>query len=127
MGSLPPSRPPTGSAPGLASGHTIWLRDNAWRFGFILRYPADKTPITGYSFEPWHFRYVGTDLATSREAVETDKQLADHLAHLVVHGTLHLFGFDHEVEGDAERMEALEIELLAGLGIADPYSTAAQP
>ncbi|KRE31406.1 hypothetical protein ASG80_02880 [Agromyces sp. Soil535] len=42
----------------------IWLRDNAWRFGFILRYPADKTPITGYSFEPWHFRYVGTELAT---------------------------------------------------------------
>jgi D-alanyl-D-alanine carboxypeptidase len=42
----------------------IWLRDNAWRFGYILRYPADKTPITGYSFEPWHFRYVGTDLAT---------------------------------------------------------------
>ena len=41
----------------------IWLRDNAWRFGFILRYPADKTAITGYTFEPWHFRYVGTDLA----------------------------------------------------------------
>ena len=34
------------------------------RFGFILRYPADKTDITGYTFEPWHFRYVGTDLAT---------------------------------------------------------------
>ena len=33
------------------------------RFGFILRYPADKTDITGYTFEPWHFRYVGTDLA----------------------------------------------------------------
>ena len=42
----------------------IWLRDNAWRFGFILRYPADKTEVTGYSFEPWHFRYVGGDLAT---------------------------------------------------------------
>ena len=41
----------------------IWLRDNAARFGFILRYPADKTAITGYTFEPWHFRYVGTDLA----------------------------------------------------------------
>jgi zinc D-Ala-D-Ala carboxypeptidase len=41
----------------------MWLRDNAWRFGFILRYPADKTPITGYTFEPWHYRYVGTDLA----------------------------------------------------------------
>ena len=33
-------------------------------FGFILRYPADKTDITGYTFEPWHFRYVGVDLAT---------------------------------------------------------------
>lgn len=42
----------------------IWLRDNAWRFGFILRYPADKTPVTGYTFEPWHFRYVGVELAT---------------------------------------------------------------
>ena len=42
----------------------IWLRDNAWRFGYILRYPADKTAVTGYTFEPWHFRYVGTDLAT---------------------------------------------------------------
>ncbi|MBM7832119.1 D-alanyl-D-alanine carboxypeptidase [Agromyces cerinus] len=42
----------------------IWLRDNAWRFGFILRYPADKTPVTGYEFEPWHFRYVGVPLAT---------------------------------------------------------------
>ena len=41
----------------------IWLRDNAWRWGFILRYPADKTDVTGYSFEPWHFRWVGTDLA----------------------------------------------------------------
>ena len=42
----------------------VWLRDNAWRFGFVLRYPSDKTDITGYTFEPWHFRYVGTDLAT---------------------------------------------------------------
>jgi D-alanyl-D-alanine carboxypeptidase len=41
----------------------IWLRDNAHRFGFILRYPADKTPVTGYEYEPWHFRYVGLDLA----------------------------------------------------------------
>lgn len=41
----------------------IWLRDNAYRFGFILRYPADKTPVTGYEYEPWHFRFVGGDLA----------------------------------------------------------------
>lgn len=42
----------------------IWLRENAHRFGFILRYPADKTPVTGYEYEPWHFRFVGAELAT---------------------------------------------------------------
>ncbi|BDZ54481.1 hypothetical protein GCM10025870_15540 [Agromyces marinus] len=40
-----------------------WLRDNAHRFGFLLRYPADKVDVTGYQFEPWHFRYIGTELA----------------------------------------------------------------
>ncbi|GAA2029953.1 hypothetical protein GCM10009819_12070 [Agromyces tropicus] len=40
-----------------------WLRDNAYRFGFLLRYPADKVEVTGYQFEPWHFRYIGTDLS----------------------------------------------------------------
>jgi D-alanyl-D-alanine carboxypeptidase len=41
-----------------------WLAANAYRYGFILRYPADKQAITGYVFEPWHFRYVGIPLAT---------------------------------------------------------------
>ena len=36
-----------------------WLLQNAWKFGFILRYPADKVDVTGYSFEPWHYRFVG--------------------------------------------------------------------
>ena len=36
-----------------------WLKDNAWKFGFIVRYPEDKQDITGISFEPWHYRYVG--------------------------------------------------------------------
>ena len=36
-----------------------WLKDNAWKFGFILRFPADKTDITTIQFEPWHYRYVG--------------------------------------------------------------------
>lgn len=40
-----------------------WVRDNAWRYGFIIRYPADKTAVTGYTYEPWHLRYVGEDLA----------------------------------------------------------------
>lgn len=38
-----------------------WLADNAWKYGFILRYPADKTEITYTSYEPWHYRYVGTE------------------------------------------------------------------
>lgn len=40
-----------------------WLAENAWQFGFHLRYPEGATPITGYEFEPWHFRYVGAELA----------------------------------------------------------------
>ena len=40
-----------------------WLASNAWRFGFLLRYPADKTDITGYDFEPWHYRYIGLELS----------------------------------------------------------------
>ena len=40
-----------------------WLAANAWRFGFTLRYPNGYTPITGYEFEPWHYRYVGPELA----------------------------------------------------------------
>jgi D-alanyl-D-alanine carboxypeptidase len=41
-----------------------WLAANSYRFGFILRYPADKQAVTGYVYEPWHFRYVGIPLAT---------------------------------------------------------------
>ncbi|HKO07168.1 MAG TPA: rRNA maturation RNase YbeY [Alphaproteobacteria bacterium] len=56
-----------------------------------------------------------------REAAALGKPLADHLAHLVVHGTLHLLGYDHALARDAGRMERLEAAVLAGLGIADPY------
>jgi probable rRNA maturation factor len=55
------------------------------------------------------------------EAEAQGKPLGDHLAHLVVHGVLHLLGYDHEVPAEAERMEALETAILAGLGIPDPY------
>jgi zinc D-Ala-D-Ala carboxypeptidase len=40
-----------------------WLAANAYKYGFILRYPADKVAVTGYTYEPWHVRYIGTDLA----------------------------------------------------------------
>ena len=57
----------------------------------------------------------------AREAKEQGKALNDHYAHLTVHGALHLLGWDHEDERDAECMEQLEREILAGLGIEDPY------
>ena len=74
---------------------------------------------------PEGIRHLG-DIAlafetVAREAAEEHKSLADHVAHLIVHGTLHLLGHDHEVDEEAEAMEALEIAALARLGIADPY------
>ena len=57
-----------------------------------------------------------------REAAEQGIALAAHYAHLVVHGTLHAQGFDHERAAEARRMEARESEILIGLGFADPYS-----
>jgi probable rRNA maturation factor len=57
----------------------------------------------------------------AREAEMERKSFADHVAHLVVHGTLHLLGYDHEVESEAETMEGLEVTALARLGVADPY------
>jgi probable rRNA maturation factor len=58
----------------------------------------------------------------AREAGEQGKSFADHTVHLLVHGTLHLLGFDHLEADEAAEMEALETEILAGLGIADPYA-----
>lgn len=59
----------------------------------------------------------------AREAREQGKRSNDHYAHLTVHGALHLLGWDHENEREAECMEQLEREILASLGIADPYLT----
>ena len=57
----------------------------------------------------------------AREAKEQRKPVAAHYAHLTVHGALHLLGWDHEDEREAEAMEQLEREILAGLGLPDPY------
>ncbi len=57
----------------------------------------------------------------AREAKEQKKRLAAHYAHMTVHGTLHLLGWDHEDNREAECMEQLEREILAGLGLPDPY------
>ncbi|MGA0603338.1 rRNA maturation RNase YbeY [Caulobacter sp. KR2-114] len=81
----------------------------------VLSFPAPANPEA----------FVG-DIALAlgvmtREAAEQGKPLAHHLQHLVVHGVLHLIGYDHETDGDADRMESLERALLDGLGVPDPY------
>lgn len=58
----------------------------------------------------------------AREAAEQNKKLDDHYAHLTVHGVLHLLGFDHIEDEEAEEMEALERQILATLQIEDPYA-----
>ncbi|MBV8184558.1 MAG: rRNA maturation RNase YbeY, partial [Hyphomicrobiales bacterium] len=57
-----------------------------------------------------------------REARSEGKPFRDHLAHLVVHGILHLLGYDHADEAEAERMEEIETRILASVGIADPHA-----
>lgn len=58
---------------------------------------------------------------TAAEAARDGKSLRDHTAHLIAHGFLHLMGHDHEIEAEAEAMEAAERRILHGLGISDPY------
>ena len=62
----------------------------------------------------------------AREASGEGKTFEDHVTHLIVHGTLHLVGFDHETEAEAEAMEGLERRVLATLGVADPYAPQAE-
>jgi probable rRNA maturation factor len=90
----------------------------------VLSFPA--LPPSGPSGPDDAPRMLG-DIAiayqtTRGEADEEQKPFDHHLSHLAVHGFLHLIGYDHEQDDDAEAMEALESEILAQLGIPDPYA-----
>ena len=79
----------------------------------VLSYPSGEKAFLG--------DVVMARQTVWREAREQRKVPADHVAHLVVHGTLHLLGHDHERPRQARAMEALEVEILRGFGFDDPY------
>jgi probable rRNA maturation factor len=89
----------------------------------VLSFPGDLDIV--HDDAPVLLGDVVIAFETTRREVEDDKlaaSLSDHLSHLIVHGVLHLLGYDHEIDDEAEAMEQLEIELLAGLGIPNPYA-----
>lgn len=85
----------------------------------VLSFPASTPKIAGVPALLGDVVVAYETLA--REAAEEDKPILHHLAHLVVHGYLHLLGYDHETDSEADAMEGLERQILAHLNIADPY------
>ncbi len=87
----------------------------------VLSFPA--TPPPGVDFHELGDIVICAPVV-AREAARQGKPVEAHWSHMVVHGVLHLLGFDHQRENDAMRMETLEKEILAGLGFPDPYEAA---
>lgn len=84
----------------------------------VLSFPLEFPDETGI---PYIGDIVICPDVVEREAAEQRKPLDAHYAHLTVHGVLHLLGYDHEMDDDAEEMEMLETQILAKLGYPDPY------
>jgi probable rRNA maturation factor len=88
----------------------------------VLSFPAAQPP--GESPQPLMLGDIAIAYETTRNEAETEgKPFQNHLSHLAIHGFLHLLGYDHLDDDEAEEMEGLERDILAKLGIADPYLT----
>jgi probable rRNA maturation factor len=99
----------------------------------VLSFPAASHHVGPEGDNPGEttLMYLGDIIVAretlAREAEELGRPFTSHFAHLTTHGLLHLLGFDHETDGDAECMERLETEILAEIGIPDPYETREEP
>jgi probable rRNA maturation factor len=112
----------------VGEGVTLLLTDDATVRELNSRFRQKDQPTNVLSFPapPNPEKHLG-DVALafgvcSREAVQQGKPLGHHLQHLVVHGVLHLLGYDHMGDDEAEAMEGLERAVLADLGVPDPYA-----
>lgn len=116
------------AAAGVRGGLAILLADDDRLAGLNAGFRSKAGPTNVLSFpSPANPGGWLGDVALAfgtcrREADAQGKRLEHHLQHLVAHGVLHLVGYDHESDADAEAMEALEIKILAGLGAPDPYA-----
>lgn len=109
---------------------TVRIVDEAESHALNLNYRGKDRPtnVLSFPFEcpdevelPLLGDLVICRQVVEREALEQDKPLMAHWAHMVVHGSLHLLGYDHIEDDEAEEMESLETQIMTGLGFADPY------
>ena len=109
---------------------TVRIVDEAESHALNLNYRGKDRPtnVLSFPFEcpdevelPLLGDLVICRQVVEREAQEQDKPVMAHWAHMVVHGSLHLLGYDHIEDDEAEEMESLETQIMTGLGFADPY------
>ena len=116
-----------------ASAVTVMLSDDARVMALNTNFRNKPTPTNVLSFpaaaganEPGESVYLG-DIIIARETVEREAEesgipVPHHVQHLTIHGVLHLLGFDHQTDAEAERMEDMETRALRSIGVADPYA-----